>query len=677
MLISREGLVLRTILGFFVFFFFLCWNDINTFIEISHADSQIQALRTPIKLDEIQEAAPEIVIFDSGEGVTENPRRQFFNCENHKTFMPDGLMKNLFQEKPLIISSPQINGDEATVTIETPVFLSTCIDIEKINFNGFHIGDSNNIMIGLQNNTTYNNGSLGYSIGNRYAESPLDGYFKCLCEQQITCDEQGNTKSNIGSLDPNKHKIQSVKTKVTIKNFDPEKPMKVMWANPYNTADKNNPYNYNPPHGGWDGEDGCFKLSNTGDVISEEQLYLKNLAKLCREGTAIRIQNVLDSIEDNHAPVREILKMARDEKRGLEIDNILNEMKRLADEYKDKIKETLDNPAADDPQKWVSEFIGKYNVWLDKYGRLSKQLIEELKRKTNAYRNSNDGGQRQELEAEIVKINQLLEKFSKKAVNTGLENVAKLAASNDYLDIAKDIERYRLESEHYRRVHPKDARKKDKVDYKNKETFDSTEEIVENKMGDIGNFLAEAQRQFEARTGRKVYSEYQANKAVNIRKIDEKMIEKFEKNVQQNIYNGCRATSYAPYEHSRCQAAHINNAMIKAILDNHLRGSHEQLRGHHRRYVKYTQLEAIAKAHAIENSTRSPNGSYLADYADWGGDNFYFPKPSFYEGDPYSHSSSQYHQDPSIYNMAYRPPAPATAVQWQQPGPTQFNLFGP
>ena len=669
--------MLRMILGFFVFFFFLCWNDINTIIEISHADSQIKALRTPIKLDEIKEAAPEVVSFDSGEGVAKNPRRQFFNCNNHKTFMPNDLMKNLFQEKPLIISSPEINGNEATVTIETPVFLSTCIDIKEINFNGFHIGKSNNIMIGLQNNTTYNNGSLDYSIGNRYAESKLDGYFKCLCEQQITCDKDGDNKLNIGSLDPNKDNIQIIKTKVIIKNFDPEKPMKVMWANPYNTADKNNPYNYNPPHGGWDGEDGCFKLSNSGDVISEEQLYLKNLAKLCREGTAIRIQNVLDSIEDNYAPVREILKMARDEKRELEIDSILDEMKRLADEHKDKIKNTLDNPAADDPQKWASEFIGRYNVWLDKYGRLSKQLIEELKRKTNAYRNSNDGRQRQELEAEIVKINQLLEKFSKKAVNTGLENVAKLTASNDFSDIAKEIERHRLESEYYRRVHPKNARKKDKVDYKNKETFNSAEEIVENKMGEIANFIAEAQRRFEARTGRKVYSEYEEKKAINIRRNSQHMIQKFQESTQKNLNTSCRATSYAPYDRGRCQRAYRKNAMRKAILDNYLKSANERFTGHSRRLATYTELESMAQAHAIQNSTRGPNGSYLADYSDWGGDNFYFQEPSFYERDPYSHLSSQYHQDPSTFNMGYRPPAPATAVQWQQPGPTQFNLFGP
>ena len=671
----------RKILNFFIFFFLFCWNDIITITTASHADIQVQALRSPIKLTELEEAAPEAVSFNSEAGRQDKPRRQFFSCENHKSFMPHNLMKNLFGGESISISPPIMDGNQAKITVKTPVFLSTCIDIDSIDFAGFHIQESNNIMIGLKNNTTYTQGGLNYSIGNRNSESQIDGYFKCLCEQQITCDERGNPKSEIGSLNPNEHKIKSIETTITIENFDPQRPMKVIWANPWNTADKtNNPYSYNPPPGGWDGEDGCFKLSKAGDVISEEELYLKNLANICKTGTAAQIQNTLDSVEEQYASVREILQMARDEKREIEIDRILDEMKRLTDEYKDKIKEALDNPAADDPQAWVSEFVGKYNAFLNNYGRLSKQLTQELNEKMMARKSSSDGNERQRLKNEIVKINQLLEKFGKKAVDTGLKNVAKLTASNDYSDIAFTIERYRLESEYYRRVHPKDARKDDKINYKNKETFTSATGIIEGKLEEIENYIEEGQRRFEARTGREVYSEYEAKKAENIRRNAQQMIQKFQISAQKNFYTSCKAQGHSPFDPKRCQRAQRKNVMRKAILENYLRSANERFTGHSRRLATYAELESIAEAHRIQNSTLGPQGSYLADYADWGGENFYFEDPNYYESDPYSYMGAnptqQYNNDPSAFNMAYQPSYPTGGQQWQQPGPAEFNIFG-
>ena len=675
---SSEGRVLRKILTFFIFLFLFCWNDTLTFIEVGHTQGQVQALRSPIKLIELKEAEPESVSFDTG--VYDNPRREFFSCESHRSFMPHTLMKNLFGEEPISISLSQIDEDQAKVTIKTPVFLSTCIDIDNIDFAGFHIQESNNIMIGLKNNTTYTQGGINYSIGNRTMNSQIDGYFKCLCEQQITCDEQGNPKSNIGSLNPNEHKIKSIETTITVKNFDPKRPMKVLWANPYNTADKeNNPYNYNPPPGGWNGEDGCFKLSKTGDVISEEELYLKNLVGICQNGTAAQIQNALDSIEDHYDSIKDILQMARDEKREIEIDSVLDNMKRLADEYKDKIKETLDNPAADDPQSWVSEFVGKYNVWLNKYDRLSGKLIDELNQKMMDYRNSNDGNERQKIKKEIVKINQLLEKFGKKAVGTGLENAAKLTASNDYPDIAFSIEQFRLESEYFRRVHPKDARKDDKVDYKNKESFASAREIIENKIGDIENFIEEAQRRFEARTGRKVYSEHEAKRAENIRRNAEQMIANYQRSAQKNLQSSCTANNHSMFDPRRCQRAQRKNAMRKAILDNYLRGANERFSQHTQRLATYSELESVAEAYRIKNSVLGPNGSYLADYANWGGENFYFENPNIHGNDPYSYMAAnpmeQYYHDPYL-NTGYAPPSAGHGQQFQRPGPTEFNIFG-
>ncbi|MCY4524359.1 MAG: hypothetical protein OXB84_06440 [Halobacteriovoraceae bacterium] len=646
-------------LTFFMLFGLFCWRDARV-----NASDSVPTVRNPVILKELENAPASE---DQPQSRTSAADSTSFTCDAHKFFMPHELVKNLLGGKPIEISKPVVNEEtkKVEITITSPAYLATCIDTGNLEFASFHIKESNNIMVGLKNNTTYSPEGR-FSIGDRTVESPIDGYFKCLCENEVTCNKDGSAKSEIKLDGRNINSVMET-IEIPVENFNPDKPMQLVWANPFDTADEDNSHKYNPPAEGWSGEYGCYKLSRVDDIISEEELYLENLKKICENGTSTQIKEALESIEDEYAPIRKILKAARDNNRESEIDEILKNMKQLADGRKDDIKEALDNPSADDPPGWLAVFLGKYNVWLDKYGRLTKQLKQELKQKMIDYQNSQDGGERDEIRAEIVKLNQLIEKFSQNAGDSDLENVAKLTASNDYSEIAFDIEKYRLESEFYRRVHPKNARKGE-ANYQNRESFASADEAIDKNLQDIGELIEEAQRRFEARTGRKVYSKYEEDAATRIRENTQHMIQNYQKQAQETLQSACYGSRHAPntFDQGRCQRAHRKINMRKAILDNYLKGANQRLTQHSRRLATYGELEAMAEAYAIKNRTfGGPNGSYLSDYASWGGDDFYYQDPNL-----------QYNPYPSynVYDPTYGSPQ---GPSWQQAsyGPTEFNLF--